>query len=149
MGPLPETVAGDMRVWDLRNCRQVIIPEGTKRIGNHWFYGSSIESVEVPASVKCINAYAFGSCESLKRVTFAEGSKLESTGVACFCGSDIEEIELPNALRKIGHGTFHECENLRTIYVRSDCEASLADAWVPNSTSVIPCSTTLTGGANI
>lgn len=33
-GPLPETTVGGARVWDLRNCKHVVIPEGTEKIGN-------------------------------------------------------------------------------------------------------------------
>lgn len=37
VGPLPETMVGGVRVWDLRKLKDAVIPEGTERIGNHWF----------------------------------------------------------------------------------------------------------------
>ena len=74
VGPLPETIVDGMRVWDLRKCKHVVIPEGTEKIGNYWFCDSEVESVEIPASVREIGAYAFYKCKSLKRVVFAEGS---------------------------------------------------------------------------
>ena len=46
--------------------KEIISPEGTEKIGNHWFWGSGIESVTVPASVKEIGADAFYKCKSLK-----------------------------------------------------------------------------------
>ena len=52
VGPQPETMARNVRVWDLRDYKRVVIPEGTERIGNSWFYRSGIESVKIPASVK-------------------------------------------------------------------------------------------------
>lgn len=51
VGPLPETMIGGQRLWDLRNLKDVVIPEGAERIGHHWFYGSAVESVVVSASV--------------------------------------------------------------------------------------------------
>ena len=45
-----------MRAWDLRNCKEAVIPEGAERIGNHWFWGSEVKSVVIPASVREIGA---------------------------------------------------------------------------------------------
>lgn len=30
-------MAGDMRVWDLRELRNVVVPDGVERIRSHWF----------------------------------------------------------------------------------------------------------------
>ena len=84
VGPPPETMVGNIRVWDLRNCKQVVIPEGTERIENQWFWGSEIESVEIPASVKKIDKEVFYNCKHLGHVVFAEGSQLEKIGPRCF-----------------------------------------------------------------
>ena len=46
--------------------KDVVIPEGIEKIGNHWFWGSGIESVTVPASVREIETNAFYKCKSLK-----------------------------------------------------------------------------------
>ena len=46
--------------------KDVVIPEGIEKIGNHWFWGSGIESVTVPASVREIGPDAFYKCKSLK-----------------------------------------------------------------------------------
>ena len=34
VGPLPETVVGGERVWDLRESESVTIPDGVEKIGN-------------------------------------------------------------------------------------------------------------------
>lgn len=67
-------MAGNEKVWDLRNFKQVVIPAGIERIGNHWFWGSEIESITIPVSVKEIGTDAFCNCKKLKGVAFAEGS---------------------------------------------------------------------------
>ena len=61
-GPPAGTMAGNTRVWDLRELKEVVIPEGVERIGNYWFYGCEVESVIIPASVKEIGARAFCKC---------------------------------------------------------------------------------------
>ena len=63
--PAPGTMMGNENVWDLRNCKKLVIPEGIERIGNHWFWGSEIESVVVPASVREIEMTAFRNCKAL------------------------------------------------------------------------------------
>lgn len=42
VGPLPEAMLGNMRIWDLRRLKDVVIPDGVERIGNYWFWGSDI-----------------------------------------------------------------------------------------------------------
>ena len=56
---------GNARVWDLRGCKEIVIPEGVETIGNYWFWGSEIKSVVVPASVKKIEMGAFRNCKAL------------------------------------------------------------------------------------
>lgn len=63
-------MAGDARVWDLRNLREVVIPEGVEGIGRHWFYYTAVESVTIPASVREIGARAFCRCWKLRKVEF-------------------------------------------------------------------------------
>ena len=105
--------------------------------------------MDIPASVRCIEADAFCHCQNLKRVTFAEGSRLEKIGVSCFSDSWIEEIQLPRTLKEIGIFVFGACYNLKTIYVEDGCEASLVDSDIPASTRVVSLCTTLTGGVSI
>lgn len=54
VGPPSKTMAGTMSVWNLRALKNVNIPEGVDRIGNHWFYGSEIKNIVIAASVKSI-----------------------------------------------------------------------------------------------
>ena len=74
----------DTKILDLRNCKHMVIPDGVEKIGNHWFCGSEIESVEIPASVKEIGVDAFFRCKNLKSVVFAENGKLEKIRAEVF-----------------------------------------------------------------
>lgn len=66
VGPPPDTMFGAARVWDLRELREVTIPNGIERIGRYWFWDSKIEIVTIPVSVVEIGSYAFGSCCNLR-----------------------------------------------------------------------------------
>ena len=67
-----------MLVQDLRSVREVIIPDGTEKIGSCWFWGSGVEGVDIPASVVEIGIAAFRRCTKLKRVAFS-GAKRANT----------------------------------------------------------------------
>ena len=95
-------MAGSKRVWDLRELRDVVIPDGVERIGNHWFWGSGIESLAVPASVREICVDAFSNCRRLKEVTIKGNSNLKTIGESAFyqCES-LANINLPEGLETI------------------------------------------------
>ena len=42
VGPPPETLVGGVRVWELRQQSNAVVPEGTEKIGGYWFWGSRI-----------------------------------------------------------------------------------------------------------
>lgn len=101
VGPPENTLVGGTRVWDLRKQKDVIIPEGTERIGNYWFYGTGIESVTVPASVREIGTDAFRNCKNIKRIQFQNDSALEKIGIRCFQESALERITIPKGVKGI------------------------------------------------
>lgn len=74
VGPPTETMMGNIKVWDLKRCRELIIPEGIERIGNHWFWGNNFENITIPASVREIGTEAFCGCVGLKKVVFTKDS---------------------------------------------------------------------------
>lgn len=77
VGPLPETMIGNMRIWDLRKLKDVTVPDGAERIGNQWFWRAEIEKITVPVSVQEIGTNAFCECKKLREIVFEEGSKLK------------------------------------------------------------------------
>ena len=122
-----------MRVWDLRELKDVVIPDGVENVKNYWFWGSEVENVQIPASVVEIGTEVFCRCKNLRHLTFAKDSRLERIGDRCFCGSGIEAIILPNALWEIGCLTFAACDRLRTIKVKTPREIDFLSADVPDS----------------
>lgn len=59
---------GNNRLKEVRNLREVIIPEGLEKIGSCWFIFADIESVWIPVSVTEIGEGAFCCCRKLKNV---------------------------------------------------------------------------------
>lgn len=115
VGPPPDIVIGDTKVWDLREQKIIIIPDGAERIGNHWFWGCAAESVVIPASVREIDTDAFCGCEKLKRAIFAEDSKLEKFGAYCFSNSGIEKIVIPKGVKELQSSAFRDCNSLKEV----------------------------------
>ena len=64
--PLPTPMIGGIVIQDLLKMKDVVIPEGTEKIENYWFWRNGIESITVPANVRKIGIYAFYGCKSLK-----------------------------------------------------------------------------------
>ena len=77
-------VLGNAKIWDLRECKDIVIPDGVERIGSYWFWRASIENVMIPASVREIGVEVFCECRKLREVTFKEKSKLTTIGKGAF-----------------------------------------------------------------
>lgn len=111
VGPPP---AKTQRVWSLRSLKHVVIPNGVKRIGNHWFWRCHVEKVMIPASVTEIGTEAFCKCRMLSGIVFEEyrlgtRSRLEVIGRGAFCGCvGLKEVKFPNYLEEIGTDAFRD-----------------------------------------
>ena len=121
--------------------------EGLKRIDRWAFLGTSIESIEIPASVTVINE-AFWGCSFLKEIKVKKGNRdydsrkgcnaiiesatgcllqgCENTTVpdgvkvissSAFYRSKIKKIKLPSSLETIERGAFAECKELKKLVI--------------------------------
>lgn len=120
IGPGPETQVGGASLWELRELREVVIPEGTERIGNYWFYCCKLESVKLPPGLKEIGTEAFYGCGKLAHIDLPDG--LEVIGLRAFRRSGLEEIVTPGSLREISCGAFCQCENLKSTVLNEGLE---------------------------
>lgn len=94
------------------------LPEGIVEITSNAYNGNNITSLEVPASVKRIGANAFANCQMLEKVTFAEGSTLESLGQSAFAGcTSLKSINIPSSITKIEDNTFDGCASLNSVEI--------------------------------
>lgn len=99
-----------------------VVPEGTQAISVCFRNCNSIESVDMPSSVKTISEFAFENCKSLHTVT------------------------LPEKLDSIGKDAFKNCPELDSIYVNSVVPAridssSFSNAVYLNATVYVPAGT--------
>ncbi len=92
--------------YTFNNCSKLTsinIPGGVQNIGQNAFTATALTSVTIPNRVVKILSSAFGNCSSLARVTFEEGSQLETIGNLAFAGcSALTTIEIPASVKTLG-----------------------------------------------
>lgn len=104
--------------------------------------GLPLTSVKLPAALTAIGERAFAGASLLTKVTFADGTALQSIGEAAFEGClSLAEIALPQTLTSIGIRAFASCEALTEIAL-PDGVSTLADSVFISCSSL----TTLTLG---
>ena len=115
-------------------------------IGYSAFEGMYIESVNLPDTLREIQARAFARCFNLKDIRFP--SALSSIGGSAFseCRS-LKRICLPNGLERIDWCAFEDCINLENVVLptslkrlgnRSFSNTKISHIEVPGSVSTIP-----------
>ena len=60
----------ELAFYKAQNLKTVTVVEGVVKIGSNAFFGSSIQTIILPASLEEIDAFAFGECEYLTSVEF-------------------------------------------------------------------------------
>ncbi|MDY4231835.1 MAG: leucine-rich repeat protein [Candidatus Faecousia sp.] len=113
----------------------IVIPDGVCEIGDGVFWGSDIESVRLPSSVKAICSEAFMNCHELRTVELPDSitrieeeafcnsgirsirlpARLKRIAEDCFSGSKLEEITLPDGVQKICDHAFAYCSDLTRV----------------------------------
>lgn len=135
---------GSYAFSDCSNLREATLTNKNIHIGKYAFASTSIVSIflsnqlsrieestfknckelntlNIPMAVEDIDADAFENCISLRKVTFANKSKLRSIGIRTFKGCvKLQRITFPKMLNKIGSEAFSECINLKKISFKDD-----------------------------
>ena len=96
--------------------KEVVIPEGIKRIGDHAFRNcKKLKKVVIPESVKIIEPEAFAWCYSLEKVVIPGGVKEIMRDAFRECRK--AEITLYNSSTKlnVGDGAFWNCKSRRYV----------------------------------
>ena len=100
-----------------------------------------IRELTIPASVETIERYAFYSIDSLRTITFAAGSKLQSMGEYAFKDNrKMERINLEacTQLKSIGDQAFYNCYELRAITIPASIETMAKNVlWYDNKIETI------------
>ena len=76
-------------------------PEGVTEIGADAFFETPLESVQIPASVTNVGYYAFGRCDNLASVTFANGREGVAIDPGAFDFTPWGEANMPTVLIRL------------------------------------------------
>ncbi len=93
--------------------KALVIPEGTKKIGEGVFSYLSSDEIGIPEGVTHIGTDAFYQ-SSIKKVEFPESLISIGEDAFSYC-RELESIVLPYGLKEIGRSAFFGCENLSDI----------------------------------
>ena len=124
------------------------IHKGIKEIGRFAFAGSQLEYVSLPETLEKISSYAFANNYKLKRIEFANNSRLRSISDSAFLYSGIFSITFPPSLEYIGPNCFKNCFRLTNVSLIStkitilheetfSCCNSLIEVYLPENIDVI------------
>ena len=112
--------AGLLTIEDraFRGCaclKSIELPEGLTTIGPDAFSGcTALKEISIPKTVVTIDTEAFYLCVP-ERITFAEGSRLETIGYCAFGGAKITELTLPSSVRRLESSAFSGCGLLTKV----------------------------------
>lgn len=103
---------------------------GVESISDYAFYKcASLESVEIPDSVKAIGAYAFNECSKLANAPIPNG--MESIGnYAFFECSSLPSIEIPDSVTSLGQYAFGGCAAAVSLVIGNGMTALPAFAFI-------------------
>lgn len=102
------------------NLTSVSIGSNVEFIGSGAFYGTSIQKITIPASVKEMGSDldfgygVFGGCSDLKQVTF-KTTQLRHIPMGCFAGTAITSIAIPEGVVDVEAGAFGGCTKLTQV----------------------------------
>lgn len=128
-------------------CKNTVIPDGVKTIGQYSFYGcSGLTSIKIPSSVKSIDFSAFYGCKGLTE--FVIPNTVTNIGESAFWGcSGLTELVIPNSVKTIGSGAFRGCTGLTKMTIPSSITSlersvfesctGLTEVTIPNSVTSI------------
>ena len=98
----------------------VVLPDGIEKIGNA-FEETSIKSIVIPGSCKCLDSSALAYCKELESITLGEG--VEEIGRGAFKhNSRLNNIVFPKSLKYIASYAFSGCTSLANVTLLGNTE---------------------------
>ena len=82
------------------DASKLIIPEGVRKIGYQAFYGSEIEEVQFPSTLRYCDAMVLGSTP-WQEIRSMDGWVIVGDGVLLYCYSEEEDLVIPEEVRFI------------------------------------------------
>ena len=132
--PIVEIPSGVSKIavgaFALSPAKQVVIPEGVTELEGNYFGGGargifgafdscfSLESVQLPNTLKIIGDCAFSHCKHLKRITIPDHVTHIHTCAFADCSS-LEELNFPSGLQVVGDYAFQRCTALKKVLIEN------------------------------
>ena len=105
-----------IKTMNLQRTKYVEISEGIKTIGVSAFYGSAIEKIKLPSTLKSIGNNAFNGCHNLTEINLPEGMTALANGTFKDCQS-LASLTIPSTVKSIGNEVFNGCVSLTALTI--------------------------------
>ena len=89
---------------------------GVETIEDSAFWGSKLESIDLPDSLISVGDNAFGQCHYLKKLEFKNPGTVFQGRIAPMAYA-LETVILPDGIKEIPDGAFYYCESLCDIRI--------------------------------
>ena len=111
--------SGDMScliLCPIKKTGDIIVPEGVTYINDFAFYGTGIDSVTFPSSLKSIRKDAFRQSK-IRKIDFGPGiEKIGGYASNIFADChNLTHVEFPPQVTDIGHSAFLNCRSLKSV----------------------------------
>ena len=97
-----------------------ILNDGLEEIGERAFYGCVLVRINIPPSVRAIQAWAIEDCPGLTTVILNDGLDVICTGA--FKGCALVHIDIPPSVRDRDVAAFEENSNLTNVQFCNEIE---------------------------
>lgn len=138
---LPEglkTIGASAFAANNSKLKSIRIPDSVTTIGVTAFFGSGLEQVGLPKSLRTLGKGAFVHCYSLQQVEIANGiteipenafyccgrlrsvtipASVKTIGDGAFSETAVETVEIPYGVERIGNYAFASCKNMKTLEI--------------------------------
>lgn len=120
---------------NLKNCVNVKLHDGIRKIGNRAFSGIKMASpIIFPSQLKIIDDYALSRCSFVGEVKLPDG--LSTLGAGAFAGSNISgTLTLPPNVESIPNSAFASCNRLEKVILGNNIQF-VGDAAFASATSM-------------
>ena len=85
------------------------------------FYGSGVESISIPSTLKRIETATFDGCKQFRSIEIPDD--VEYIGESCFGYTAIDRIKLPPRLTALKSHTFIGCKDLKRVEIPNGVES--------------------------
>jgi hypothetical protein len=99
---------------------------GLKVISEEAFSFSGLISIVIPAMVRIVEKRAFYCCDSLTKLLWAEGSKVQVIEEKAFEGTHLEKLVIPGSLQYIG---CRICPSTTELLLTSESRLPMFEKW--------------------